>query len=466
MPASLVEVGIRRIWFRHPLLAEVLYETYLPGEAEPVHAAWAAELRSDAGTGVEEIRRLADVALHLEGAGDLDGCFTASIAAADAARPARMWQEEAIHLQRVIALWSRVDTSTLGLDEAALLERTAVACVRVGRSADAVAAGERAVALATAAGDILRVSRMTTLCGYEDFWLGRVPAEPVEDRRWIVALTDELPDSREHAEALAALSTGFYWSNETEEAAKLAEAAVAAALRSGAPEALSLAYGARSMALGEVHGENDAREALRFARISGDPDLIDDAAQHQINVLIDRGHQRDALAVAESVACGGRWTTEQPPRPLWRCADLALVAADHGLLHEAADAIRTGLGMTGVHGAAFVRLAAVCVAVRRGDLAAADLHLSRAMEQIPTLEERPGLETPPVLAEHLLAQRRPGQALDLLVRTLPNQAVDPRVSDLMVMWGARAAADLADLARDHGDDDAVKSARASSRTDS
>jgi DNA-binding CsgD family transcriptional regulator len=454
-----VEVATRRIWFRHPLLAEVLHETYLPGEAEPLHAAWAAELQSETGTGVEEIRRLADVALHLEGAGDIVGCLTASIAAADAARPARMWLEEAIHLQRVIALWPSVDTSTLGLNEAALLERTAVACVRVGRSADAVAAGERAVALAKAAGDKLRVSRMTTLCGYEGFWLGRVPAEPVEERRWIVALTDELPDSREHAEALAALSTGFYWSNDTEEAAKLAEAAVAAALRSGAPEALSLAYGARSMALGEVHGENDAREALRFARTSGDPDLIDEAAQHQINVLIHRGHQRDALALQRE-SLGWALADGATAAALWRCADLALLAADHGLLNEAADAIRTGLGMTGVRGAAFVRLAAVCVAVRRGDLAAADLHLSRAMEQMPNLEERTGLETPPVLAELLLAQRRPGQALDLLVRTLPNQAVDPRVTDLMMMWGARAAADLADLARDHGDESAVKTARA------
>ena len=33
-------------WFRHPLLAGVLAESYLPGEAAPVHAAWAAHLES------------------------------------------------------------------------------------------------------------------------------------------------------------------------------------------------------------------------------------------------------------------------------------------------------------------------------------------------------------------------------------------------------------------------------------
>ncbi len=259
------------------------------------------------------------MALHLEGAGDLDGCLTASIAAADAARSARMWQEEAIHLQRAIALWSRVDTSTLGLDEAALLERTAVACVRVGRSADAVAAGERAVALATAAGDTLRVSRMTTLCSAEDFWLGCDPAEPVEHRRWIVALTDELPDSREHAEALAASSNSFYWSNGTEEAAKAAEAAVAAALRSGAPEALSIAtscdrwHSARStgMKMLAKHCDSPGLGRPRSDRY---------AAQPQINVLIGRGHQRDALALRESrrlVALDDGATSAA----VWRCAD-------------------------------------------------------------------------------------------------------------------------------------------------
>ena len=83
-----------------------------------------------------------------------------------------------------------------------------------------------------------------------------------------------------------------------------------------------------------------------------------------------------------------------------------------------------------------------------GDSPAAGLHLAAAREQIPTLEERAGLEAPPLLAEHLLALRQPEPALDLIERTLPTQARDRRVADLMVMWGARAAAALADLARD------------------
>ena len=62
-----------RCWFRHPLLAEVLYVTFVPGEAEPVHAAWAKVLESRSGTGLDEIRRHSDLALHYEGARDLMG---------------------------------------------------------------------------------------------------------------------------------------------------------------------------------------------------------------------------------------------------------------------------------------------------------------------------------------------------------------------------------------------------------
>ena len=36
-----VVLGDDGAWFRHPLLADVLAESYLPGEAGPVHAAWA-----------------------------------------------------------------------------------------------------------------------------------------------------------------------------------------------------------------------------------------------------------------------------------------------------------------------------------------------------------------------------------------------------------------------------------------
>ena len=47
----------------------VLAESYLPGEAAPVHAAWAAHLESFSADGVDELRRLGDLASHHEHAG-------------------------------------------------------------------------------------------------------------------------------------------------------------------------------------------------------------------------------------------------------------------------------------------------------------------------------------------------------------------------------------------------------------
>ena len=59
-------IGREGVWFRHPLLAGVLAESYLPGEAAPVHAAWAAHLEALAAEGVDELRRLGDLASHHE----------------------------------------------------------------------------------------------------------------------------------------------------------------------------------------------------------------------------------------------------------------------------------------------------------------------------------------------------------------------------------------------------------------
>ncbi len=123
-----------------------------------------------------------------------------------------------------------------------------------------------------------------------------------------------------------------------------------------------------------------------------------------------------------------------------------------GRLREAAASCGTG-SPSGAWGTAprYLRLVAAQCAVRRGRLPDADQHLARAYELIPTLEDRPGLGAPPLLAEVLLARGEPTAALEMITRTLEVQSVDERVVDLMLLWGARAAADLADDARDRRD---------------
>jgi hypothetical protein len=132
-----------------------------------------------------------------------------------------------------------------------------------------------------------------------------------------------------------------------------------------------------------------------------------------------------------------------------------------GRLAEAAELVREGLSLPGVsNSVAMARLAAMVLAVRHGELATADLHLERARELIPELEQRPGLEAPPLLAEHLLAHGRYADTVGLISGSLEVQAVDPLVVDDMLVWGARSAADWAEQARDRRDTAMLAGARA------
>jgi DNA-binding CsgD family transcriptional regulator len=131
-----------------------------------------------------------------------------------------------------------------------------------------------------------------------------------------------------------------------------------------------------------------------------------------------------------------------------------------GRFAEGGRVIRQGLALAeGPESTAEVRLAAVLLSTRRGDLEVARQHLQRAREALPDLEDRPGLTAPPILAEHLLAAGRPDQALDMLSRTLIVQSADARVADEMLMWSARSAADLADRGRDRRDGEGVANAQ-------
>ena len=63
------------------------------------------------------------------------------------------------------------------------------------------------------------------------------------------------------------------------------------------------------------------------------------------------------------------------------------------------------------------------------------------------------------LAEVLLAQHDPAGAFELVERVLPANVVDLRVVDELMVWGARAAADLVERASDDRDQSAVQTHR-------
>jgi DNA-binding CsgD family transcriptional regulator len=185
--------------------------------------------------------------------------------------------------------------------------------------------------------------------------------------------------------------------------------------------------------------------------MSTNPVLIAWACVWRCNHLLQRGAIAQALEAADegfrsALAAGAAQSAVGPAKTLAR---LQLAT---GLLQESGEVIREGLCLSGVPaGRAGIRLDAALLSTRRGDLAAAKMHLERAKELISNLDTRPGLMAPPILAEYLLANHQPEHALDMLERTLPAQAVDPRIADEMLMWAARSAADIAQDARDRRD---------------
>lgn len=451
-------------WFRHPLLAEVLYGTFVPGEAAPIHSGWAKVLESGSAAGLDEVRRVGDLALHYEGAGDLAPCLEASLRAADLAWRIKAVREEAVHLRRAARLWPIVhgDGSDSVAGEIGLLERVASANDLVGDAEMSFEAWSRALELVDEQVDPLAASRILVRWSATAHETGRAKLEPIAQLRRAVELCGPFPDSREYAEALARLSLTQTWNFELEPACSNAEEAVRAAHRSGSHGALSLGYEARGFAyLPNERAERDIAEAMRCALLSDDPVRIAWARIARRNLLDARGRITEwvevaAQAVNDALDAGASSVA----------AFLAGTATDLltvGRVSDAADIVRTGLSLAGAPNArAGVRLAAALLAVRQGNLQATEMHLQRAEELIPDLEEYPGFGAPWILAEYLLARRQPAQALALLSRTMLGQGIDAqgRSADELLMWAARAAADLTEDARDRRDPQAESTAHA------
>jgi DNA-binding CsgD family transcriptional regulator len=274
-----------------------------------------------------------------------------------------------------------------------------------------------------------------------------------------VELSSVDPDSEEHVEALAQLSDTLWWDGRTVEAGRLIENAVAAAHRSGSASAISWACGMRAMQYLETNLERadlDCQVSWDYAMAAGVPQVISSAYTDRFNVLCVQGDQRRMLEHARdhytwSVGVGDT---------MFPAAMLASVLLAAGDLSEAEGIVRVGLAGTGrPQNEASIRLCAGVLAARRGANETALGHLVRAHEILPSLEERPQVMAGSPIAETLLAQGDPTAASELVERVLPVQSVDPRVVDELMVWGARAAADLVQRASDDRDETAIQTHR-------
>ncbi|MFI7068638.1 ATP-binding protein [Kribbella sp. NPDC050124] len=165
-------------WFRHPLLAEVLNATFVPGEAVPIHVAWAKTLEQRTATGIDELRRVGDLALHYEAAHEPQACLEASLRAVGLARQLKSMPEEALHLGRAVRLWPTVThREPKPVDrELDLLERLGFICGLVGDPEASLAAWRRSFELVDERNDPLRASGIVREVAFAEWLLAGAAA--------------------------------------------------------------------------------------------------------------------------------------------------------------------------------------------------------------------------------------------------------------------------------------------------
>ena len=232
-------------WFRHPLLADVLYDGLSPDQAAELHTDYIRVLESRP-TEIEA----ADLAIHNERAGNLDATYHWSLVAADHAEGLRAPTEEAIQLRRACALWETVSpTIRGGRDERiALLRRTSAVCERAGWPEVSVTLLTEALSLVNRKQQPLLASNLLVLRA-NCRWQSTSPAmADLEEFLEAIELTTDFPESAERAVAFAELA-------ETESlhglpnAAIHAEEAVRIGRLSGSTQALGRALCARASVL-------------------------------------------------------------------------------------------------------------------------------------------------------------------------------------------------------------------------
>ena len=192
----------RSFRFRHPLLAEAVYATVLPGERERLHGRVAEELERAGTAGPAEL------AIHWAAAGRHADALVASVEAGSRAEAVFALAEARAHVERALELWDFVPNAAdlVPVDRGGLCAWAAEIASGTGDGPRAVELAERAIA--EVAGDPDRVAHLYGRLSRYLHESGRTDAALAACQR-MVALVPSHPPSAERAEALAVLGQGL-----------------------------------------------------------------------------------------------------------------------------------------------------------------------------------------------------------------------------------------------------------------
>jgi DNA-binding CsgD family transcriptional regulator len=256
----------------------------------------------------------------------------------------------------------------------------------------------------------------------------------------------------EHLRARAILALILASRGDPSVAMAYADAAVEAAERAGDPGELAYALWVRTVAsFATTDTAADVEACAQAAAASAQPESECLACLARSDWLGGQGRLAEAArvlidghAVAQQKGLGGltAYLATYAAHCLLVCGPTGQAER---LLRQVLATRPTGILGAQAHGAMAV------VAVRQDRLSEAASHQAAAEELVPQYAHQPEVHGAVPTAEFLLAAGEVEEALGTLTATIGGHATaDPRFADTMLLWGARAAARLANLQDDPG----------------
>lgn len=451
--AGLVESGSDEThwWFHHPIIPEVLEQELESGQRREWHSLFAAYAQSLLARGTPPgLEILAALAHHHDAAGHTAEAYRWTLRAAGEAGTANSTSEMLRLLTRALALHSLLPDAVESREELLVRLRTAAEDAgamdeelgAIGALLEVIDEARRPLDVAEllVRGTLLRFS-----AGHEFF--------SEDTLRRAVTLTENAPDSWQHAYALAELAHVGIWKDDPG-APGWAARALEVALDAGNPRALSYALSANAMAA--LIGERPAEARSLAAR----------AAHAAVQA-------RDYWALVHATIWQANATeawASQPFADLMRSGRerlaglgaphvyIAKMAADEassylaiGRWRECARALRVALGSDpGPMGDVAARLTAARLAALQGSRDEAQAHLERAEELFAHQSGYNNLDFDAVRTELLLAAGTPTAAYSSAMAGLAKEGQPPTMCEWLVPLAARALADLVQVAIDEG----------------
>jgi DNA-binding NarL/FixJ family response regulator len=450
-----------RLAFRHALIQEVVEDGLLPAERIRLHRAIAEALAGRfSSSASSEPGTWAELAGHWDAAHDERRALDAALHAAEDARRAYAFEAALAQYRRALVAWELTPdpAEIAGFDHIELLTRAAEAAA-LSSSPAQISLLREAVAEADRGEDDMRRSLLHGRLGVA-LWVMGEPIEATAIYRQAVSLMPPGPASEERSWMLAGLGRILMLDGQSRESAQVLETAIAMAREVGDRRTEGNALNTLAGDLADL-GRGELATALwersfELAVEIDDPEELGRAYSNGIEMLAICGHNERALDLVpegvERTSATGMW------RAWGSSIDLhaAVIAYGLGRWSDAGSYVEAGqLQDLDPQSEAYTLVRTVPLLVGRGDWDTAATMLARIGELLGRFETEFQYTGPYTCARAELAlwQGHPRDALAAIEEGLERleRTDDTRFTMRLIRLGTRAAADLAEVARDRRD---------------